>query len=91
MKQTIEYINTKGIYPVERDDYRYLVAWVDGERVKLGFSEFKDFTEGCAIVSYDYDRFIKDPVGTMSAFLDAHNDLGYQLGQAIDKIRNKKV
>jgi len=91
MKEVIEYISTNGMYPVDRDDYRYLVAWVDGERVKLGFSGSCDFMEGCAMVSYEYDRFIKDPYGIMSRFLDAHRNIGYQLSQALDKIRNQNI
>ena len=90
MKEVIEYISTKGMYPVERSDYQYLVAWIDGERVKLGFSEFKDLMEGCAIVSYEHNSFMKDPYGIMSRFLDAHRDCVNEVRQSLIKIHNNR-
>ena len=91
MKEVIEHINTKGMYPANCDDYKYLVAWEeDGERVKIGFSKSKDLTEGCPLVSYEYDKFIKDPYGIMSRFLDAHRDCVYEIRESLIKIHNNK-
>ena len=90
MKPVIEYIDTRGMFP--NPDSGYLVAWDDEKkaRVMVGFSKYKDLAEGCAIVSYPYEIFYKDPIKKMSNFLDASIDLSRGLAMLDNNHENKK-
>jgi len=89
MKPVIEYIDTTGMFP--NPDSAYLVAWDDEEkgRIMIGFSKYKDLAEGCALVSYSYESFYKDPINKLSNYLDAGIDLSRALVRFDDYHQNK--
>ena len=96
MKPVIEYIDTRGMFP--NPDSGYLVAWDDEEkgRIMVGFSQYKDLAEGCALVSYSYELFYKDPIKKLSNYLDTCIDTCIDLSRALVKFddycqnKNKK-
>lgn len=90
MKQVIEYIDTKGMFP--NPDSGYLVAWDDEERgrIMVGFSERKDLVGDCAHISCPYEIFYKDPVGKLSNYLDAFIDMSRALVKFTEYQQNKK-
>lgn len=90
MKQVIEYIDTKGMFP--NPDSGYLVAWDDEERgrIMIGFSEYKDLVEGCAQISFSYEDFYKDPIGKLSNYLDSFIDLSRAFLKFTEYQENKK-
>jgi hypothetical protein len=90
MKPTIQYIDTRGMFP--NPDSAYLVAWDDQERgrIMIGFSKYKDLAEGEAHISYSYESFYKDPIGKLSNYLDAGIDLSRALVKFDNYHQNKK-